>query len=72
MNLKLFRNHGAIYKFEKKFKKYSGEMKSIEIWEGLSLMLILKEQDGMFVYHFVDPDLRVEIFLEKEETEMFF
>ena len=25
MNLELFRNHGAIYGFEKKFKKYSGE-----------------------------------------------
>ena len=24
--------------------------------------------DGIFVYHFVDPDLRVETFFEKDET----
>ena len=24
--------------------------------------------DSMFIYHFVDPDLRVEIFFEKDET----
>ena len=31
MTLKLFRNHGAIRRFEKKFKKYSGEINPIGV-----------------------------------------
>ena len=30
MNLKLFRNHGGIYRLRKYFKKDSGEMKPLE------------------------------------------
>ena len=31
MNMKLFCNHGAIYTFEKKFKKYSGEVNPLGV-----------------------------------------
>ena len=45
--LKLFCNHGGIYRFRKKFKKDSGEMnplyESIKIWEGISLKLFVKD-----------------------------
>ena len=31
MNLKLVLNHGGIYRFEKKFKKYSGEINPLGV-----------------------------------------
>ena len=35
INLKLFRNHGRIYKFEKKFKKYFGEINALVVHRNL-------------------------------------
>ena len=63
INLKLFRNHGGIYRFGKIFNKDSTE----------SLKLIVKDESGkrqydsMFVYHFVNPDLKEEIIFTKEK-----
>ena len=46
INLKLFHNHGGIYRFRKKIKKNSGEinsLESIEICECISLKLFVKD-----------------------------
>ena len=48
--LKIFCNHGGIYKFERKSSKYSGErlssMEFMQIWKDVSLWLVLKEKSG--------------------------
>ena len=49
-----------IYRFEKKSK--NGEGISLKLIERLEWVVI----DSIFVYHFVDLDLKVEIFFEKE------
>ena len=76
MNLKLFCDHRRIFRFRKKFMKDSGEIKPLEVHrnmrgihlevncEGIGWVII----DSMLVYHFVDPDLRVEIIFRKEAT----
>ena len=74
ISLKLFRNHGGIYRFEKKSKKHSGRINLLGVHrnirgcilevnsEGLGARVVT---DDLFVYHFIDSDLRVEIFSEK-------
>ena len=67
------KDYGGINKFEWKFNKIYGErsshMGSVEIWEGIFLRLILKDQRRnwhcLFVIHFVDPYLRVDRFFKK-------
>ena len=46
INLKLFRNHGGIYRFRKKFKKDSGEINPLgahRSMRGCCLILIAKD-----------------------------
>ena len=62
INLKLFRNHGGIYRFRRKFKKDSGEIKPLGVHRNMTIGNL------QFVYCFVDPDLRVEIIFRKERT----
>ena len=73
INLKFFPNHGEIYRFERKFKKHSGERvkEFIEIWKDVSLRLIFRDKGGNrhCFYHFVDPELGVKISLKKRATE---
>ena len=56
--MKLFGNHGGIYRFRRKFKKDS-------IYRDIKLLGVHR---NMIVYYFVDPDLRVEIIFRKERT----
>ena len=60
--MKLFGNHGGIYRFRRKFKKDSGEIKPL----GVHRNMIISNQQC--VYFFVDPDLRMEIILRKERA----
>ena len=62
INLKLFCNHGGIYRFRRKFKKDSGEIKPLGVHRNMTIGNL------QFVYCFVDPDLRVEIIFRKERT----
>ena len=48
--------------FGKKFKKYSGEINSLGVHRNMTRVII----NITFVYHFVDLDLRFDIFFEKE------
>ena len=71
INVEIFPTHRGRYKFERKFNKYSGERESskefIEIWNDVSLRLILKDKDGIYtVYHIGDfNNLRAEISSKK-------
>ena len=71
----------GIYRLEGKFDKYSGgrsSLKLLEIWENVFLCWRLSwrmlssrtrvAMNTMFVYHFVDLDLGVEILFEKGEA----
>ena len=49
----------------KKSNKDSGEINPLGVHR-VSLKLIVKVIDSTFVYHFVDPDLRVEIIFTKQ------
>ena len=60
--MKLFCNHGGIYRFRRKFKKDSGEIKPLGVHRNMTIGNL------QFVYCFVDPDLRVEIIFRKERT----
>ena len=60
--MKLFRNHGRIYRFRRKFKKDSGEIKPLGVHRNMTVGNL------QFVYCFVDPDLRVEIIFRKKRT----
>ena len=60
--MKLFDNHGGIYRLRKKFNKDSGEIKPL----GVHRNMIISNQQC--VYFFVDPDLRMEIILRKEKA----
>ena len=69
MNLKLFRYHGAKYRFEKKYKKHSGEnINPLEVHRNMRGCILEVNSEGLvvvdsiLVYHFVNPDLRVETF----------
>ena len=62
INLKLFLNHGGIYRFRKKFKKGSGEINPLGVHRTRVVI------DHMFAYDFVDPSLRVEIIFRKART----
>ena len=58
------------YRFGKKFKKDSGEENPLGVHRnirGCILEVNCEELRGnrQYVYHFVDPDLRVEIILKK-------
>ena len=72
ITLKLFHNYDGIYRFRKKFKKNSGDkpLTDPQKYECASLKLIMKDQDGtrQYVYHFVNPGLRIEILFMKERT----
>ena len=63
INLKLFGNHGGIYRFRRKFKKDSGEIKP----SGVHRNMIIGNWQYICLY-FVNPDLRVEIIFRKERT----
>ena len=62
INLKLFRNHGGIYRFRKKFKKGSGEIKPLGVHRNMVI------DNWQYICLLVDPALRVEIILRKERT----
>ena len=74
MYLKIFFKHGETCMFEKRFNKNSGEKqspkRSIDEWG--DFFEVYPEGPGwcsfdiIFVCHFVDADLGVEIFFEKE------
>ena len=74
MNMKLFCNHGGIYRFEKKLKKYSGEINPLEVHRNKRVYPWIKSWrtreviNSMFVYHFVNPDLRIEKFFKKDKA----
>ena len=76
ITLKLFHRHAGIYRFRKKCKKDSREVnpsqvhRNIESIECVSLKLIVKDYGGnsQYVYHFVNPGLRIEIIFMKERT----
>ena len=53
INLKLFGNHGGIYRFRSKFKKDPGETKLLGVHRN-----IIGNQQYICLL-FVDPDLRV-------------
>ena len=61
INLKLFPNCGGIYRFRKKFKKDSRKMNPLGVHRNMRGRIL----DSMFVYYFVDPDLRVEIIFRR-------
>ena len=63
MNLKLFSSHGEIYRFRRKFKKGSGEIKPL----GVHRNMIISNWQYSF-YYFVVPDLSVEIIFRKGRT----
>ena len=60
--MKLFCNHGETYRFTRKFKKDSGDIKPLGVHRNMIII------DSMFVYYFADPDLTVEIIFRKEGT----
>ena len=62
INLKLFRNHGRMYMFTRKFKKILNR-KTLGVHSNMIIVI-----DRMFVYYFVNPDLRVEKMFRKERT----
>ena len=71
INLKLFLNHGGIYRFRKKSIKYSGEIKSLGFHKNMRCCIREINYKGLGLggyvfYHFVDLDLRVEIMFKKE------
>ena len=47
MNLKLFRNHGGIYRFKKKFNKYYGEIKLIGVHRNIRVCILKIDSDGL-------------------------
>ena len=57
-----------LYDFENQFclREHITMLMSIETWKNVSLRLILEHWLNNREYHYVDPDLRVEIFFEKE------
>ena len=60
-----------MHKYEKNFEKYTGDIESLGVHRNMrGCNFDLKDQSGNrqygFVSHFVDRDLRVEIFFEKE------
>ena len=61
--MKLFRNHGGIYRFRRKFTKDSGEIKPL----GVHRNMIISNLQYVF-YDFVNFNLRVEIIFRKERT----
>ena len=61
INLKLFDNHGEIYRFRRKFNKDSGEIKPLGVYRNMKI--------GNWQYVcllFCWPDLKVEIIFRKE------
>ena len=63
MNLKLFHYHGAKYRFEKIQKSLWRE----GVHKNMRGCILKVNSEGLgvvidFVYHFIDPDLRVEMF----------
>ena len=50
MNLKLFCNHGGIYRFEKKFNKCSGEINSLGLHEDMRGCLLEVNSEGLGWY----------------------
>ena len=74
INLKIFPNHGGIYRSDRKFNtclERWNTVRFIEIWDNIALRLILGRVviNSMFLYHFVDPDRRVKIFKNERPTE---
>ena len=47
MNLKLFRSHGGIYRFEKKSKKYSGEMNPLGLHRNIRGRILGVNSEGL-------------------------
>ena len=49
MNLKSFCNHGGIYRFEKKFKKYSGEINPLGVHRNIRGHILEVNSEGLDV-----------------------
>ena len=63
-------NHGGKNRLEKKFKKYSRKINALGVYINIRRYIIEVNSEGLrwklTVSHFVNPDLRVEIFFKKE------
>ena len=70
--MKLFYNHGGIYRFRKKFEKDRGEINPLGVHKNMRVRILERTRvviDIIFVYHFVNPSLRVEIISEKRRQQ---
>ena len=47
MNLKLFHSHAGIYRFEKKFKKYSGEINPLGDHRNMRRCILEVNSEGL-------------------------
>ena len=47
MNSELFRNHGGIYRFEEKFKKYSREINSLGVHRNMRGCILEVNSKGL-------------------------
>ena len=47
MNLKFFYNHGEIYRFEEKFKKYSGEVNLLGVHRNMRGCILEVNSEGL-------------------------
>ena len=47
INLKLFRNHGGIYRFRKKFKKDSGEINPLRVHRNMRVCILEINCEGL-------------------------
>ena len=61
INLKIFCNHGGIYRFRKKFKKDSGEINPLGVHRNMRVCILEIHCEGL-------GWLRVEIIFRKERT----
>ena len=70
--MKLFYNHGGIYRFRKKFEKDPGEINPLGVHKNMRVRILERTRvviDIIFVYHVVNPSLRVEIISEKRRQQ---
>ena len=47
ITLKLFHNHGGIYRFRKKFKKDSGEIKPLRVYRNMRVCILEINYEGL-------------------------
>ena len=50
MNLKVFCNHGGIYRFEKKLKKYSGEINPLGVHRIIRGCILEVNSEGLTMF----------------------